>query len=248
MYNLVTRDDVVEYTKSRLGHPLVEIELELQEKNGLGHIHMAINDCMDFFYRHNADEAIFHDWMVLYLKQGIIEYFVPEEVTDVIDVGVSYGNSFTPWTAIGIGAMESLVNINGGQFGSFDLVTYSGAMRYMSDVQKMVGVQYNVRFHAQEHKLRIIPTPKADSIVMCKIYRKAAMAEVYTNIYFRDMVVARCKEIWGEILSRDDITFPGGGKVNGQGLLANARIDRERLEKAIIEQSAPAFLMTDLSL
>lgn len=243
---IVTRDDLVEMVKSRLGHPVLEIELELAEKNGLGHIHMAINDCLDFFYRHNADEAIFHDWMVLHLKTGIIEYNVPEEVTDVIDVNPSYGNSFSPFLTFSVGAMETLLSTN--IMSSFDIVTYTGAQRYMSDLQKSVGVQYQVRLHPVEHKMRVLPTPKADTTVMCKIYRKAGLSEVFANVYFRDLVVARCKELWGEILSRDDMTFPGGGKVNGNLLLANAREDKKRLEEAIINQSAPAFILTDLSM
>jgi len=245
--SLTTRDDLVEYVKSRLGHPVLEIELELAEKNGLGHIHVAINDCLDFFYRHNADEAIFHDWMVLHLKTGIIEYNVPESVVECIDVAPSYGNSFSPFLTFSVGAMESLISTNI-MNNSFDIVTYTGAQRYMSDLQKSIGIQYQVRLHPVEHKMRVLPTPKADTTVMCKIYRKAAMTEVFSNIYFRDLVVARTEELWGKILSRDDMTFPGGGKVNGNLLLSNAREDKKRLEEAIINQSAPAFILTDLSM
>lgn len=246
MYSYITRDDMVEYVKAELGSPVLEIELELEEKNGLGHIHLAIQNCLDWFIRENQDEGSFHDWMVLRLKAGIIEYDVPEEVTDVIDVAPSFGNGFTPWTAFDVGAGESLVATTG--WSQFDLVTYAGAMRYLADVQKLVGVQYQVRFHAQAHKLRIIPTPRSDRVALCRIYRKAAMAEIFANPLFRDFVVARVEILWGKILSRDDYQFPGGGKVNGQKLLDDATKRYDELMKQIRAESATPFILTDLDM
>lgn len=242
----LTRDDVVEYVKARLGHPVLELELELQEKDGLGHVHLAINDSLDWMYRNNQDEANFHDWMILMLRQGIIEYDVPEEVTDVIDAAPSFGNGFTPWTAFDVGAGESLVATTG--WSQFDLVTYTAAQRYIADVKKLVGIQYQVRFHAAQHRLRIFPTPRTDRVAICKVYRKAAIAEVFADINFRDLVVARTKIMWGEILDRDDYSFPGGGKVNGSRLLDHARTDLEKIEQRILDQSARPFILTDLDL
>lgn len=246
MMDFVTRDDMVEYVKAAMGAPVLELELELEEKNGLGHIHLAIKDSLDWFYRNNQDEANFHDWMILRLKAGIIEYDVPEEVTDVIDVAPSFGNGFTPWTAFDVGAGESLVATTG--WSQFDLVTYTGAMRYLADVQKLVGIQYQVRFHPQQHRLRIIPTPKTDRVAMCKIYRKAAMSEIFANPIFRDMVVARTEIIWGKILDRDDYTLPGGGKINGSRLLQDAKKDLEEAKKVMLDQSARPFILTDLDM
>lgn len=242
----LTRDDMVEYIKAMLGHPVLELELELAERNGLGHVHLAIENCLRWFYRENQDEATFHDWMVLYLKAGIIEYDIPEEVTEVIDVAPCFGNGFTPWTAFDVGAGESLVATTG--WSQFDLVTYTGAMRYMADVQKAVGTRYTVRFHPQAHKLRITPTPKTNRAAMCAIYRKDAISEIFNNPLFQEMVVASTKVLWGEILTRDEYTFPGGGKVNGATLLQNARTDLENIKKQIKEESARPFIMTDLDM
>lgn len=242
----VTRDDLAEYVKARLGSPVLELELELEEKDGLGHIYLAINDTLDWFYRYNQDEANYHDWMVLYLKAGIIEYDTPEEVSDVVDVAPSFGNGFTPWTAFDVGAGESLVATTG--WSQFDLVTYTAAQRYIADVKKLVGIQYQVRFHPFQHKLRIFPTPRADRVAICRIYTKAKVGEVFANISFRDLVVARTKIMWGEILDRDDYTLPGGGKVNGARLLENARADLLRYEEKIWDESARPFILTDLDM
>jgi hypothetical protein len=242
----LTRDDMVEYIKSRLGHPVLELEMELAENNGLGHLHLAINDTLDWMIRENVNESAYHDWMILFLRQGIIEYDVPAEVVDAIDAAPSFGNGFTPWTAFDVGAHESLVATTG--WSQFDLVTYVGALRYLSDVQKLVGIQYQIHLSPQQHKLRIYPTPRADRAVIVKIYRKARIAEIFQNILYRDLVVARTEIIWGKILTRDDVNLPGGGKVDGQTLLNNARTDLDRIEKQIMDESAKPFILTDLDL
>ena len=241
-----TRDDMVEYVRARLGHPVLEIELELAEKDGLGHVHLAINDSLDWMFRHNQDESNYHDWMIIFLRQGIIEYDVPAEVTDTIDAAPSFGNGFTPWTAFDVGAHESLVATTG--WSQFDLVTYTAALRYLGDVQKLVGIQYQLRFHPQQHRLKIYPTPRADRAIIVKIYRKAQISEIFENILFRDLVIARTKYMWGEVLSRDTYTFPGGGTVNGTDVLSRAEKELEKTEKLINDQSARPFILTDLSL
>lgn len=246
MADFLTRDDMVEYVRSRLGDPVLELELELSEKNGLGHVHLCINDALDWMFRHNQDESDYHDWMIVFLREGIIEYTVPDEVTDVIDAAPSFGNGFTPWTAFDVGAHESLVATTG--WSQFDLVTYTAALRYLADVQKLVGIQYQIQLHPQAHKLRVFPTPRADRAIIVKVHRKARIAEIFNNILFRDLVVARTKIIWGEVLSRDDYQMPGGGKVDGQTLLNNAITALDKIETRIYDESAKPFILTDLSL
>jgi hypothetical protein len=242
----ITRDDMVEYVKARLGFPCLDIELDLEEKNGLGHVHLAINDSLDYMFRHSQDEADYHDWMVLYARAGIIEYTLPEGVTDVIDAAPTFGNGMTPWTSFDVGAYESLVSTTG--WSQFDLVTYVAAQRYLSDVKKLVGTVYQVRYHPTSRKLRIIPTPKQDRAIMVKIYRKESISEIFNMINFRDLVIARTKVILGEIVTKYDYQLPGGGKINGDRILTDARADLEKMEKKIAEEAARPFIMTDLDL
>ena len=93
---LITRDDMVEYVRARLGHPVIDLELELAEKDGLGHIHLAIQDSLDYVYRNMQDEADFKDYFVLYLKAGIVEYILPDYVSDIVDANPTFGNAVVP--------------------------------------------------------------------------------------------------------------------------------------------------------
>jgi hypothetical protein len=241
MYSLVTRDDVAEYIKARLGHPCIDLELELQEKDGLGHVHLAINDTLDYMIKENQDESAFADYMVLYARKGIIEYTVPEEVVAAIDAAPSWGNGFTPWVAFDVGASESLVATTG--WSQFDITTYAASMRYIADVKKMVGLDYQVFFEPVAHKLRIYPTPREDRAIMVRIYRRHKLSEIFGNYLFRDLATAKTGIIWGGILGKDEAPMPGGGKTNGSQILQHYTQLEKEIEEKIWERSRKPFIM-----
>lgn len=246
----ITRDDMVEYIKARMGGSCMELEMDVEERNGLGHLHLAIQDTLDWFYRINQDEASYMDAMVLRLKAGIIEYRVPDEIMQVVDVTPSYGNTFSPMMAWDVGPGESLMGVGGaglGGLGQFDLITYAGAMRYLQDVKKLVGTQYNIHLYPVDHMLRLYPTPKSDRVAIAMVYRKAKQYEVYANPLFRDMVVARAEMQLGTILKKDEITLPGNSRVNGQGIYNDAKERWDKLMDELKAQSATPIIMTELS-
>ncbi len=214
----MTRDDMAEKIKARLGYPATEIEMEVENRNGLGHIAMAIDDTLAYFYRYNQDEASYNDYMVIHLQRGIVEYRVPDNVFAVVDLVPSYGNTFSPMMAWDVGPGESLMGVGGaglGGLGQFDLITYSGALRYLQDVKKLVGTVYNIKLHPVEHKMRIYPTPRSNRNAIARVYLKEKQSEIFANPLFQDMAVARAGMQLGLILMKDTITLPGGGTVNG---------------------------------
>ena len=247
---IITTDDMVQVVLSRMGYPVTEIEMVVEERGGLGHVHMAIKDTLDWFYRINMDEASYKDVLKIPLRAGIIQYRVPDNIMEVIDVQPSYGNTFSPMMAWDVGPGESLMGVGGaglGGLGQFDLVTYAGAIRYLNDVKKIVGTQYNIKLHPVDHILRVYPTPKSDRIALATVYVKAKKYEVFANPLFRDMAVARAEMQLGKILKKDDITLPGGAKVNGQAIYNDAKAEWDSLFKLLQEQSAQPFMMTDLT-
>ena len=247
---IITTDDMALRIRHLMGWPVTEIEMVVEEQNGLGHIHMAIQDTLDWFYRINMDEASYKDVMKIPLRAGIIQYRVPDNIMEVIDVQPSYGNTFSPMMAWDVGPGESLMGVGGaglGGLGQFDLVTYAGAIRYLNDVKKLVGTQYNIKLHPVDHILRVYPTPKSDRIALATVYVKAKKYEVFANPLFRDMALARAEMQLGKILKKDDITLPGGAKVNGQAIYNDAKAQWDELFKLLQEQSAQPFMMTDLN-
>lgn len=246
----ITTDDMARYIISRMGGECDEIEMVVEEHHGLGHIHMAIQDTADYFYRYCFDEAAYMDAMILYLKAGVIEYRVPDEVMNVIEVSPSYGNTFSPMMAWDVGPGESLMGVGGaglGGLGQFDLITMSGAMRYLQDVKKLVGTQYNIKLHPVDHILRVYPTPKSNRIAIATVYMKAKKSELYNNVIFRDMAVARAQMQLGTILKKDTYTIPGGGQINGQQLYSDAKAEWDKLMETLKAESPGPMMMTDLS-
>ncbi len=237
----ITRDDMISYVKARLGHPVIDLELELGEANGLGHIHLSIDDSVDWMVRENADESAYHDWMILKLKAGIIEYKVPVDLVDVIDAAPSFGNGFTPWQSFDVGPGEALIATTG--FAQFDLVTYVAASRYLADVKKLVGQAYQIHLHPQANIIRVYPTPKLDHTVVVAVYRKAALSEIFGNVLFRDLVVARTKLQWGNNIGKDIVQLPGGGSIAAERIIRDATEELKKAEEAIKGESGRPFIM-----
>lgn len=247
---LLSRDDVAEYIKARLGYPATEIEMEVENRNGLGHLELAIQDTLKYFYRYALDEAAYSDYLKFQLVPGVMEYEVPEGITAAIEMTPSYGNTFSPMMAWDVGPGESLMGVGGaglGGLGQFDLITYAGAMRYLADVKKLVGTQYNIKLNVIERMMRVYPTPRSPRVAICRVYRKAKQAEVYNNILFQEMVVARAGMQLGIILSKDSITLPGGGQVNGEGIYTKYQTIWDKGMETIKNEAPRPFMMTELS-
>jgi len=246
----ITTDDMARYISARMGDEVNEIEMVVEEHKGLGHIYMAIQDTADWLFRYCFDESAYVDYMLIRLQPGVIEYHVPEEVMNVVELTPSYGNTFSPMMAWDVGPGESLIGVGGagmGGLGQFDLVTMAGAMRYLQDVKKLVGTQYNIKLHPIDHILRVFPTPKTPRNAIAMVYTKAKMSELYNNIVFRDLAVARAQIQLGEILKRDTYTIPGGGQINGQQIYSDALAKWDKLFELMQKESPGPLMMTDLS-
>ena len=227
----ITTDDMARYISARMGDEVNEIEMVVEEHKGLGHIYMAIQDTADWLFRYCFDESAYVDYMLIRLKAG-------------------YGNTFSPMMAWDVGPGESLIGVGGagmGGLGQFDLVTMAGAMRYLQDVKKLVGTQYNIKLHPIDHILRVFPTPKTPRNAIAMVYTKAKMSELYNNIVFRDLAVARAQIQLGEILKRDTYQIPGGGQINGEQIYNDAMAKWDKLFELMQKESPGPLMMTDLS-
>ena len=248
--HFITTDDMARYIISRMGGQVNEIEMVVEEHHGLGHVYMAINDTADYFYRYCFDEAAYVDYMLIRLQPGVIEYHVPDEVMNVVELMPSYGNTFSPMMAWDVGPGESLMGVGGagmGGLGQFDLVTMAGAMRSLADTMKFCGTQYNIKLHPVDHILRVFPTPKTCRNAMACVYTKAKKSELYNNVIFRDMAVARAQIQLGDILKRDDYAIPGGGKINGSLIYTDAMTRWKDLFDLMKQEAPGPLMMTDLS-
>lgn len=235
-------DDMVKYLERRLGFPV----LDPYEGLSVEHFYIAIRDTLDFFYRYNADEASIREYMVLHAKAGQTEYQVPDSVTDIIDAQPTYGNMITPFAAFDLVAGNEVLLATNSMI-QWSVLDFSANMRYLADIRKLMGIQYDLKLDPQSHTLRVLPTPRQDRTLMCRIYRKSSMARVYGILNFRDMAFARIQIIWGSILDFDTYTFPNGGKVNGQALRQAGEKSLTELEKRVKEESAPPMIQTDLT-
>lgn len=65
--------------------------MEVENRNRLSHIAVAIDDTLAYFYRYNQDEASYNDSHGDSSSARIVEYRVPDSVFAVVDLVPSYG-------------------------------------------------------------------------------------------------------------------------------------------------------------
>lgn len=232
-----------EYIKSRLGHPCYSLELELESREGFGHIDIAINDSIDWFCRYNQHEGEYKDWMVMFLQPGITTYDVPDDVTEIVEASQGWANGFTPFTSFDVGTRESLVATTG--WAQFDLVTWVTGQLYLADVSKYLSRKYDMRLFPQQHKMKVYPSPKnEDRAVLFTVYRRQNLIELYNHILLKELMVAKAREQWGVVLTKSKMSLPGTGTINGDAILSKAEKDIEKVMDRIVKESAKPIITT----
>jgi hypothetical protein len=242
LFQITTAAELKEWIKANLGHPCIQLEIEQEDRGGLGHINLGIEYGIDFFIRHNQHEGAYKDLMILTLQPGIHTYDIPDDICEAVQAQPVFGNGFTPFTSFDVGARESLVATTG--WAQFDLVTYVAAQQYLGDVRKYIGKKYDLQVFPEQHKMRVYPTPRdgEERVVIVEVYRRQVMLELYNHFLARQLMVAKTREFWGSILGKDSFTLPGGGTVNGDQILAKAEKDIEKWENQITIQSAKPII------
>jgi hypothetical protein len=242
MLTYTNTEQLKEYIKTRLGEPAIDLEIEFERKNGFGQVDIAIQDSLKWFIRENADEGSFKDIMILYPQAGITVYDVPDDITEIVQAQPVYGNGFTPFTSFDVGSRESLVATTG--WAQFDLVTYVAAQQYLGDVNKYIGKKYDIHFYPSQHKMRIYPTPKSgqDRALLFTVYRRADLIDIYNNILFQELVVATATVQWGINVTKDRATLPGGGAIDGAGIMSRGNDMRAKALQDIKDESRKAII------
>lgn len=241
-YDITTFDQMKEWVKAQLGHPVIHLEMELESRNGLGHVDMAIKDAIKWFEYEDQDQGSYKDFMIIFLQPGVHTYDTPEDLVQVVEAQPVYGNGFTPFTSFDVGSRESLVATTG--WAQFHLVTYVAAQMYLGDVKKYIGKKYDLKFFPAQKKVRVYPTPRdsEDRVIITTVYRAQQMYEYYNHPHLRKLMVEYARRQWGTILYKDIVTLPGGGRVNGEGILAEANKKIEEIEAVIRSQSSPPMI------
>mgnify|MGYP001337246653 FL=1 len=238
--NITTRTLLQDYCLRRLGHPVIEINVDDEQ------ISDRIDDALEFFAEYHFDGV-----EKVYLKHTITQTDIDNEWIPMDDPASPVGGP-----VIGVRRVLPVPNFNAFQTGFFneefqlrlqDLNTFTGTslLNWQMSLQNFRMVDYlftvnaTVLFNRKQNKL-YLETDWAgkfsvDDILIIEAYRildPSQYAEVYNDIFLKKYCTALIKRQWGENLKKfEGVQLPGGVTLNGKTIYDEAVDEINKIEE-----------------
>lgn len=232
------------YIKRRLGHPVICVEVADEQLNDI--ICDTIQDADRYLY----GEGNYRDYIAFPITSGVGEYELDECISDVIEFdytslidGINVLHSPTHMLLYN----EWVTNGNypgGGTTGASSLVGYDIAMTYLKEIENQFSVSFNADFHEPSSMLKLTPTPKESGTGLLKVWRKSDVKDMLDHPLVKKIMVARAMMQWGLHLKKYQVTMPGGGTTNGDGIYQDGLVMEEKaLDRLMSEGEFPQFFV-----
>lgn len=237
--------DARNYIRRRLGHPVICVEIADEQLNDI--ICDTIQDADRYLY----GEGNYRDYMVFSITSGVSDYQMDNTITDVVEFdytslvdGINVLHSpthmllYNDWVVNG--------NYPGGGYseGASSLVGYDLAMTYLKEVESQFAISYNADFHEPSGILKILPTPKKSGTGLLKVWKKSDVNDMMQHPLVKKLMVARAMMQWGLHLKKYQVTLPGGGTTNGDGIYSDGlAMEEKTMERLMSEGEFPQFFV-----
>ncbi len=232
MANPSSRQGLIDYCLRRLGHPVIEINIDDDQ------VEDRIDDAFQFYreYHYDAVERVYLKYQIT--SDDMTNKYIP--INDNI-VGVDRILPFSNRsTGINIFDVRYQILINDlYSLMSTDLIYYSQVKTQIELInQLLVGVK-PVRFNRHMNRLYIDMDWEADVevgsfiIVECfRILDPDTYTDVYNDRFLKQYATALIKRQWGENMKKfQGVQLPGGVLLNGQQIFDEAVEELTRLEQ-----------------
>ena len=238
--NITTRTLLQDYCLRRLGHPVIEINVDDEQ------ISDRIDDALEFFAEYHFDGV-----EKVYLKHAITADDITNEYIAMDDPASPVGGP-----VIGVRRVLPVPNFNAFQTGFFneefqmrlqDLNTFTGtslinwqmSLQNFSMVDHLFTVNPTVLFNRRQNKL-FIETDWANKfevgdylIIECyRVLDPTTNVEVYNDLFLKKYCTALIKRQWGENLKKfEGVQLPGGVTLNGKTIYDEAVDEINKIEE-----------------
>ena len=237
---ITSRSLLKEYCLRRLGHPVIEINVDEEQCDD------RLDDALEFFAEYHFD--------------GVEKVFLKHEVTadDITNEWIPMTDPESPvgGPVISVRRVLPVANFNAFQTGFFneefqlrlnDLNTFTGSslinwsmsLSNFSMVDYLFTVNPTVLFNRRQNKLFIetdwVNKFDADDYLIIECYRildPTTNVEVYNDLFLKKYCTALIKRQWGENLKKfEGVQLPGGVTLNGKTIYDEAVDEITKIEE-----------------
>lgn len=254
----MTKNQLAEKIKRRLGHPMIKVELDPQQIND------AIDIARQKWMKWAIGQATHEVYFTIMLSAGQTLYDLPVGVTEVITkeaTGISSGINtlFTIDNFLYNQGLYEALWATGNQ--GYTIISYHIARDFLETVRKYTPDKYNWKYHPYTNQLEVHPAPASGSVLDYGgvtyntpgfVMLRAYMVEGSTNTggwragdsdenfygldWIYDYATAECKIILGNI-RRKFANFASIGNtglsLDGDSLVSEGKEEQERLNETL---------------
>jgi hypothetical protein len=261
-----TRQELIEYCLRRLGHPVLEINVDDDQIDDL------VDDALQYFQERHFDGV-----ERMYLKYKITQEDVDRgsgKGADGIGIVTTTASSTTgelfnfyetsnyiqiPDSVIGIEKIFKFdtSSISGGMFSikyqlflndlyyfnSVELLQYSMTKSYLEDIDFLLTTDKQIRFNKRQNRLYLDIDWKSqspDNYIVIDCYRildPDKFTNVYNDSFLKIYLTALIKKQWGQNLIKfSGVKLPGGIELNGREIYNDAERDLESIKQRMVSE------------
>lgn len=245
MANPTSREELKKYCLRRLGHPVVEINIDEDQMQD------RIDDALYFYrdFHYDGTERTFYKHQVTVEDQNNGYLSIPNNITGVVNVfpigtGLNTNNLFNLRYQI---TLNEIYDWSHAQFQN-----YVSSMERIALMEEVFVGKQPLRFNRHMDRLFIDMDWKTRAVageyIVIEAYR-ALDPDVYTDVWgdwwLRQYTTQLFKRQWGENLKKfEGMQLPGGVQFNGQQIWNEADEEIKRLEEEVVNRySMPAMDM-----
>ena len=245
MAKLLTKTDLVNFIKTKLGYPLINIEVTDEQ------IRICIDQAVQKFTDY-AYDGILENAVILQIS-GKGDYPLPENITHIRKVskgssasnitsfGTNYGEGYVPdvWSAL---YFSSSTAVNGVSYGTSLTASILPAIIQVSSVSAVTSKYFEdvlaYHFNPAKHVLQITEN-YVGSILIWYNYDYDADDEhdkIFNHQWVKEYATALVKEVWGSVVGKYSSPLVGGATVNYSDIKSEAQQEKERLDEQLMSR------------
>lgn len=241
------REDFIDYCLRRLGHPVIEINVDDQQ------IEDRVDDALQKFIEYTSDGS-FRLYQTVTITQSMIDNQVidlstvfsdPDRILSIVRV-LPINSDSTSVNFFDIKYQMRLNDLWDLQTGIGDLAYYEQMQQYLSTIDLKLSGHPQIQFQKYGRTLNIwgdLVGSKGDLqpgdkiILECWIEVTPEQERIYNNMFLKEYTTALIKEQWGQNLVKfEGMQLPGGVTLNGRQIIEDARGEIEKIEQKLYNE------------
>ena len=249
---LNSRNDFIDYCLRRLGHPVIEINIDDEQ------IEDRINDAIQLFTEYDAEGSTrFYVGLTItqdIIDRGFIDFdldtsIIQTRADDILSVVrvLPINDSASSVNFMDVKYQMRLNDLWDLQLGTGGIAYYEQMQQYLSTIDLKLNGHPQIQFTKAGNTLNIfgdIAGTQGDMQVGQKIMIEMFLAldpnnngKIYNNIFLKEYATALLKEQWGQNLIKfEGMVLPGGVQLNGRQILEDARQEIETTRQRIYNE------------